>query len=113
LPEAPFEPCDKRPGKVSSTALVRYRMNDYLAPAAYGFRDVLVQGVLDEVTVIGGAGEIALQPRVYCRGQFVFDPKHFWRSSSKSPARSIKRLPRRTGHCRSRSSICGASWKPA
>jgi hypothetical protein len=29
LPEAPFEPCDKRPVKVSSTALVRYRMNDY------------------------------------------------------------------------------------
>jgi hypothetical protein len=46
LPELPFEPCDKRPAKVSSTALVRYRMNDYSAPTAYGFRDVLVsQGV--------------------------------------------------------------------
>jgi hypothetical protein len=28
LPEVPFEACDKRPAKVSSTALVRYRMND-------------------------------------------------------------------------------------
>jgi hypothetical protein len=43
LPELPFEPCDKRPAKVSSTALVRYRMNDYSAPTAYGFRDVLVK----------------------------------------------------------------------
>jgi transposase len=34
LPEPPFEPCDKRPGKVSSTALVRYRMNDYSTPTA-------------------------------------------------------------------------------
>src|ERR1700730_18267813 len=41
LPEAPFEPCDKRPAKVSSTALVRYRMNDYSVPTAYG----LFQGV--------------------------------------------------------------------
>src|SRR4029077_18648250 len=44
-----FEPCDKRPAHVSSTALVRYRMNDYSVPAAYGFRDVLVKGFVDEV----------------------------------------------------------------
>jgi len=34
LPEAPFEPCDKRPAKVSPTAPVRYRMNDYSVPTA-------------------------------------------------------------------------------
>ena len=77
LPEPPFEPCDKRPGKVSSTALVRYRMNDYSVPAAYGFRDVLVKGFVDEVAIICGASEIARHPRVYGRGQFVFDPKHY------------------------------------
>jgi hypothetical protein len=77
LPEAPFEPCDKRPGKVSSTALVRYRMNDYSVPPAYGFRDVLVKGFVDEVAIICGASEIARHPRVYGRGQFVFDPKHY------------------------------------
>src|SRR5580700_7104174 len=59
LPELPFEPCDKRPAKVSSTALVRYRMNDYSAPTAYGFRDVLVKGSVDEVAIICGASEIA------------------------------------------------------
>jgi hypothetical protein len=45
----PFEPRDKRPAHVYSTALVRYRMNDYSVPAAYGFRDVLVKGFVDEV----------------------------------------------------------------
>ncbi len=39
----------KRPGKVSSTALVRFRINDYSAPTAYGFRDVLAKGFVDEV----------------------------------------------------------------
>lgn len=77
LPEPPFEPCDKRPGKVSSTALVRYRMNDYSTPTAYGFRDVLVKGFVDEVAIICGGSEIARHPRVYGRGQFVFDPKHY------------------------------------
>jgi len=76
LPEAPFEPCDKRPAKVSSTALVRYRLNDYSTPTAYGFRDVLVKGFVDEAAIICGASEIARHPRVYGRGEFVFDPKH-------------------------------------
>ena len=62
---------------VSSTALVRYRMNDYSVPAVYGFRDVLVKGFVDEVTIICGASEIARHPRVYGRAQFVFDPKHY------------------------------------
>jgi hypothetical protein len=77
LPEAPFEPCDKRPAKVSSTALVRYRMNDYSVPTAYGFRDVLVKGFVDEVAIICGADEIARHPRIYGRREFVFDPKHY------------------------------------
>jgi transposase len=77
LPEVPFEPSDKRPAKVSSIALVRYRMNDYSVPTAYGFRDVLVKGFVDKVAIICGASEIARHPRVYGRGQFVFDPKHY------------------------------------
>ncbi len=77
LPEAPFEPCDKRPAKVSSTALVRYRMNDYSVPTTYGFRDVLVKGFVDQVAIICGADEIARHSRIYSRGQFVFDPKHY------------------------------------
>ena len=44
---------------------------------AYGFRDVMVKGFVDEVAIICGASEIARHPRVYGRGQFVFDPKHY------------------------------------
>ena len=77
LPETHFEACDKRAAKVSSTALVRYRMNDYSVPTRYGFRDVLVKGFVDEVAIICGASEIARHPRVYGRGEFVFDPKHY------------------------------------
>ena len=37
LPATPFEPCHKCSTKVSSMALVRYRLNDYSVPATYGF----------------------------------------------------------------------------
>jgi len=40
----PLEPCEKRAARVSSTALVRYRGNDYSTPTAYGFQDVIVKG---------------------------------------------------------------------
>jgi hypothetical protein len=52
-------------------------MNDYSVPTAYGFRDVLVKGFVDEVAIICGADEIARHSRIYDRGQFVFDPKHY------------------------------------
>ena len=77
LPATPFEPCHKCSTKVSSMALVRYRMNDYSVPATYGFCDVLVKGFVDEVAILCGAVEIARHPRVYGRGQFVFDPMHY------------------------------------
>jgi hypothetical protein len=76
LPEPPFEPCDKRPGKVSSTVLVRYRMNDYSASGLW-FSRRPGQGFVDEVAIICGASEFARHPRVYGRGQFVFDSKHY------------------------------------
>ena len=54
LPAVPLEPCEKRAGRVSSTALVRYRCNDYSVPTAYGFRDVLVKGFVEEVVILCG-----------------------------------------------------------
>jgi transposase len=76
-PAAPFEPCHKCATKVSSLALVRYRLNDYSVPTAYGFRDVLVKGFVDEVVIFHGTVEIARHPRSYDRGQFVFEPRHY------------------------------------
>lgn len=54
-----------------------YRLNDYSVPTAYGFRDVLVKGFVDQVVIFHGAIEIARHPRSYDRGQFVFEPRHY------------------------------------
>jgi transposase len=77
LPATPFEPCHKCSTKVSSMALVRYRLNDYSVPATYGFRDVLVKGFVDQVAIFCGTVEIARHPRSYDRGEFVFEPRHY------------------------------------
>ncbi len=77
LPIGLFEPCETRSARVSSTALVRYRTNDYSVPTAYGFQDVVVKGFVDEVVILYGAEEIARHPRSYGTGVFVADPLHY------------------------------------
>ena len=52
LPPVPLEPCEKRGARVSSTALVRYRSNDYSVPTRFGFQDVMVKGFVDEVVIL-------------------------------------------------------------
>jgi hypothetical protein len=79
LPPTPFDACDKRPGKVSSQALVRYRNTDYSVPVAYApprtpMGDVLVKGYVDAVAISVDATEIARHPRSYDSADFVFDP---------------------------------------
>jgi transposase len=77
LPAVPLEPCEKRAARVSSTALVRYRGNDYSVPTAYGFRDVVVKGFIDEVVILCAGEEIARHRRCYGTGTFVFEPLHY------------------------------------
>ena len=77
LPTAPYEPCDKRPGRVSSLSLVRYRSNDYSVPTAYGHREVLIRGYVDRVAIACGGEVIANHERSYAREDFVFDPLHY------------------------------------
>ena len=62
---------------MSSTALVRYRTADYSVPTAYGFRDVIVKGFVDEVVIVCAGEEIARHKRSYERGGFVCDPLHY------------------------------------
>ena len=45
-----YDGCDKQASRVSSLSLVRYKTNDYSAPVAYGHRDVLVRGNVNEAT---------------------------------------------------------------
>jgi transposase len=77
LPSGGFEACEKRTARVSSTALVRYRMSDYSVPVAYGYRDVIVKGFTDHVVILCGCEEIARHRRSYERGAFVCDPLHY------------------------------------
>ena len=77
LPATPLEPCEKRAGRVSSTALVRYRTNDYSVPTRFGFQDVIVKGFVDEVVILCGGKEIARHPRSYAEGAFIADPLHY------------------------------------
>jgi len=77
LPVVPLEPCEKRAGRVSSTALVRYRCNDYSVPTSYGFQDVVVKGFVDEVVILCAGTVIARHPRSYGEGEFVANPLHY------------------------------------
>ncbi len=55
LPPVAYDACDKQAGRVRSLSLARYRTNDYSVLAAYGYRDVLVTGYVDEVVISGGS----------------------------------------------------------
>lgn len=77
LPAVPLEPCEKRSSRVSSTALVRYRCNDYSVPTRYGFQEVVVKGFVDEVVILCGGKVIARHPRSYAEGAFIADPLHY------------------------------------
>ena len=77
LPPVPYDACDKRAGRVSSLSLVRYRTNDYSVPVAYGHRDVLVRGYVDQVVISCGSEIIARHPRSYQRDDFVYAPLHY------------------------------------
>ena len=77
LPAGSYEACDRQATRVSSLSLVRYRTNDYSVPVAYGHRDVLVKGYVDQVVISCGAEVIARHPRSYEQEDFVFDPIHY------------------------------------
>ena len=77
LPGAPYDACEKLGTRVSSLSLVRYRYNDYSVPVAYGHREVLVRGYVEEVVISTGAEVIARHRRSYEREDFVFDPLHY------------------------------------
>jgi len=77
LPAVPLEPCEKRAARVSSTALVRYRCNDYSVPTRYGFQEVIVKGFVDEVIIQCAGKIIARHSRSYAEGAFIADPLHY------------------------------------
>ena len=77
LPAVPYDASDRHTTRVSSLSLVRYRTNDYSVPVAYGHREVLVRGYVDEVVISCGTDVIVRHRRSYRRDDFVFDPVHY------------------------------------
>ena len=77
LPPVPYDACDTRTTRVTSLSLVRYRRNDYSVPTAYGHREVLVKGYVDEVVIVCGSDAIARHCRSYEREALIFDPRHY------------------------------------
>ena len=77
LPPVPYDACDTRTTRVTSLSLVRYRRNDYSVPTAYGHREVLVKGSVDEVVIVCGSDEIARHRRSYEREVLIFEPRHY------------------------------------
>ena len=67
LPPVPYDACDTRTTRVTSLSLVRDRRNDYSVPTAYGHREVLVKGSVDDVVIVCGSDEIARHRRSYGR----------------------------------------------
>ncbi|MGH6951450.1 MAG: IS21 family transposase, partial [Vitreimonas sp.] len=76
-PAGLFEACEKRPGRVSSTALVRYRGNDYSVPTRFAHREVMVKGFVERVVIVCDGERIAEHPRSYERYDFIADPLHY------------------------------------
>jgi transposase len=77
LPATPYEACERRSARVSSLSLVRYHGNDYSVPVAYGHREVLVRGYVEEVVIACGAAVIARHRRSYEREDVVLEPLHY------------------------------------
>jgi len=77
LPATPYDACEKKTGRVNSLSLVRYRGTDYSVPTAYGHREVLIRGYIDEVVISCGADIIARHARSYEREDYVFEPLHY------------------------------------
>ncbi len=77
LPGSPYDACERVATRVNSLSLVRYHTNDYSVPVAYGHREVLVRGYVDEVVISCGAEVIARHARSYEREEFIFNPLHY------------------------------------
>lgn len=90
----PYDACDKKPGSVNLLSLVRYRLNDYLVPTAYGHQAVLVRGYVHEVIIACGTEVIARHGRSYEREDFVFNPLHYHRAGTQwaRPGSAARRL---------------------
>ena len=109
FPPVPDDACDTRTTRVTSLSLVRDRRNDDSVPTAYGHREVLVKGSVDEVVIVCGSDEIARHRRSDERAVLIFEPRHYWALLERKPGALDHAAP--AGRCRTSFSGCGACWR--
>ena len=73
---------------------------------ADGFRDVVVNGFVDQVVILRGGAVMARHQRAYGAGDFVADPLHYLALISRSRTRWTRQRRCRAGICRRCSSTC-------
>ena len=95
LPAVPFEAREHVPGRVSSTALVRYRLVDYSAPAVHAHKKVTIKDYVDRVEIALGAEIVACHRRSYVRGDVVYDPLHYLSLLERKPGAPDQAAPLR------------------
>ena len=76
LPATPYDACEKVSTRATSSAMVRYRCNDYSVPVAYAHQEVQVRGFIHEVVIGCGTEVIARHKRSYDKEDMVFNPLH-------------------------------------
>ena len=113
FPPVPYDACDTRTTRVTSLSLVRDRRNDDSVPTAYGHREVLVTGSVDEVVIVCGSDEIARHRRSYEREVLIFEPRHYWALLERKPgaldhAAPVGGAAGQAGHARGRAGVAAA-----
>lgn len=77
LPATAYDACQRVPGCARSTALVRYKTNDYSVPVAYAHRSVFIKAYVHEIAICHGSMEIARHRRSYERHDAIYEPTHY------------------------------------
>ena len=115
LPAAPFEACEKRTARVSSTSLVRYRMQRLLGADDVRLPRRRRQGLRrrGRDPVRRGRDRAAHSAPMSGR-EFVFDPLHYLALIEQKPGALDQAAPLQGWDLSpSRSPICAACWKRA
>ena len=105
LPAIAYDACDKRPGRVSSLSLVRYRGTDYSVPTRFGHARCWSAAMSTRWSSVAPPEVIARHPRSYEQEDFVFDPLHYLSLLEQKTNALDQAAPLPAGCCRRCSAI--------
>lgn len=95
LPAAPFDACRKQAARANSLSLVRFHGNDYSVPVHCAHHPVTIKGYWDRVVICRGAEPVAAHPRLWSKGEVVYEPRHYLPLLDRKPGALDHGLPLR------------------